>query len=129
MTVYEPNSYDAFAQHIGIEMLGIQEGRAQARLRIQDYHLNRHGILHGAVLFAVADLVLAAASNSYGPAAVSIQATISYLKAISSGVVIAQAEELSRNTTLGLYDIRLTSEAGDLLAAFQGMVYFKRLQF
>lgn len=129
MTAYEPNSYDAFAQHIGIEMLGIQEGRAQARLRIQDYHLNRHGILHGAVLFAVADLVLAAASNSYGPAAVSIQATISYLKAISSGVVIAQAEELSRNTTLGLYDIRLTSEAGDLLAVFQGMVYFKRRQF
>jgi acyl-CoA thioesterase len=129
MRVYEPNSYDAFAQHIGIEMLGIQEGWAQARLRIQDYHLNRHGILHGAVLFAVADLVLAAASNSYGPAAVSIQATISYLKAVSSGVVIAQAEELSRNTSLGLYDIRLTSEAGDLLAVFQGMVYFKRRQF
>ncbi len=129
MRAYEPSSYDAFARHIGIEMLGIQEGRAQARLRIQDYHLNRHGILHGAVLFAVADLVLAAASNSYGPAAVSIQATISYLKAISSGVVIAQAEELSRNTTLGLYDIRLTSEAGDLLAVFQGMVYFKRRQF
>ena len=128
MTAYEPNSYDAFAQHIGIEMLGIQEGMAQARLRIQDYHLNRHGILHGAVLFAVADLVLAAASNSYGPAAVSIQATISYLKAISSGAVIAQAEELSRNATLGLYDIRLTSEAGDLLAVFQGMVYFKRRQ-
>jgi hypothetical protein len=83
MKAGEPDSYDAFAQHIGIEMLGIQEGRAQARLRIQDYHLNRHGILHGAVLFALADLVLAAASNSYGPAAVSIQATISYLKAIS----------------------------------------------
>jgi hypothetical protein len=36
MTAYEPNSYDAFAQHIGIEMLGIQEGRAQARLFAED---------------------------------------------------------------------------------------------
>ena len=128
MTAGEPDSYDAFARHIGIEMLGIQEGRAQARLRIQDYHLNRHGMLHGAVLFALADLVLAAASNSYGPAAVSLQATISYLKAISGGGVIAQAEELSRNTILGLYHVRLTSEAGDLLAVFQGMVYFKKHQ-
>jgi acyl-CoA thioesterase len=128
MTAGEPDSYDAFAQHIGIEMLGIQEGRAQARLRIQDYHLNCHGILHGAVLFALADLVLAAASNSYGPAAVSIQATISYLKAISGGVMIAQAEELSRNAVLGLYHVRLTSEDGGLLAVFQGMVYFKKHQ-
>jgi acyl-CoA thioesterase len=128
MRAGEPDSYDAFARHIGIEMLGIQEGSAQARLRIQDYHLNRHGMLHGAALFALADLVLAAASNSYGPAAVSIQATISYLKAISNGVVFAEAEELSRNAVLGCYAIRISSDAGDLLAVFQGMVYFKKHQ-
>ncbi len=114
MTAHEPDSYDAFGQYVGIEMLGVQQGKAQARLKIQDHHLNCHGMLHGAVLFALADLVLAAASNSYGPAAVSIQATISYLKATSSGVVTAQAEELSRNASLGLYHIRLTGETGDL---------------
>ncbi len=107
-------------------MLGVQKGRAQARLRIQEQHLNIHGMLHGAMLFALADVVLGAASNSYGRAAVAIQATISYLKAISSGVVIAEAEELARNAVLGQYHIRVSSEAGDLLAVFQGMVYFKK---
>jgi acyl-CoA thioesterase len=128
MAAGEQDAYDAFGKYIGVEMLGVQQGRAQARLRIQQQHLNRHGILHGAVLFALADLVLAAASNSYGPAAVAIQATISYLKAISNGVVFAEAEELSRNAVLGCYAIRISSDAGDLLAVFQGMVYFKKRQ-
>ena len=128
MTAFEQDAYDAFGQYIGVEMLGVQQGSAQARLRIEPQHLNRHGILHGAVLFALADLVLAAASNSYGPAAVAIQATISYLKAISSGVVLARAEEISRNAVLGWYSIHITSDVGDLLAVFEGTVYFKKHQ-
>ena len=127
MTTYEHNSYnDPLAQYLGVEMLGVQQGRAQARLRIQEHHLNSHGMLHGGMLFTLADVVLAAVSNSYGRTAVAIQASISYLKAISSGVVIAEAEELSRNAVLGQYHIRVSSDTGDLLAVFQGMVYLQK---
>ncbi len=88
--------------------------------RITDY------TLHGGMIFALADVVLGAASNSHGRVAVAIQATISYIKAISEGVLTAETEELSRDSVLGLYNVRVTNDAGDLVAVFQGRVYLKR---
>ncbi|GAC1630043.1 MAG: hypothetical protein NVS4B7_18650 [Ktedonobacteraceae bacterium] len=72
------------------------------------------------------NVVLGAASNSHGRVAVAIQATISYIKAISEGVLIAETEEVARNSVLGLYDVRVTNDTGDLVAVFQGRVYLKR---
>lgn len=97
MTASETRSYnDPFAHYLGIEKLEISEGRARARLSIQPHHLNSHGTLHGGMIFALADVVLGAASNSHGQTAVAIHATVSYIKAITGGGVIAETEEISR---------------------------------
>lgn len=125
-TFPSPTSSDPFAQYLGIEKVEVVEGKARARLTIQKYHLNSLGTLHGGTIFALADIVLGAASNSQGRVAVAIHATISYIKAISEGVLIAETEELSRDAVLGLYNVRVTSDTGDLIAMFQGRVYLKQ---
>jgi acyl-CoA thioesterase len=121
-----PIASDPFAQYLGIEQVEVFEGKARARLSVQKYHLNSLGTLHGGTLFALADVVLGAASNSHGRVAVAIHATISYIKAISEGVLTAETEEVSRDAVLGLYNVRVTSDTGELVALFQGRVYFKR---
>ena len=116
---------DAFASYLGVELLEASEGRAKARLEIRPHHLNSHAIVHGGVLFGLADVVFAVASNSYGIAAVAIHADISYFKAATEGFLTAEAKELSRSAKLASYIINITDDKGILVAAFQGMVYRK----
>ena len=52
--------------------------------------------------------------------------TLSFLKATSSGVLVAEARETSRNPKLGTYTVDVRDETGDLVATFQGMVYRKK---
>jgi acyl-CoA thioesterase len=117
---------DNFARHLAIELVEAAGGTAIARLEVAEYHLNSHKTVHGAVLFALADVALEAASNSHGVVAVSINANISYMKAVSSGLLTATATEVSLNSTLGVYDIQITSPETGLVAVFQGMVYRKK---
>jgi acyl-CoA thioesterase len=117
---------DKFADFVGIELLEASEGRARASMEIRDHHLNAVGIVHGAAIFSLADLVFAMASNSHGTVAVAINASISFLKAVSDGVLYAEAVEVSRNPKIATYSIQVTDRKDELIATFQGMVYRKK---
>jgi acyl-CoA thioesterase len=117
---------DYFAQHVGIELIEMAEGSAKARLKIQKHHLNGAGLTQGGVIFTLADLVFAAASNAYGPVAVAINASISFVKSSTQGAILtAEAKEVSRNRKLASYTIHVTDDQDQMVAIFQGMVYIK----
>jgi len=117
---------DRFARHVGVELLEVGTGRAKVRLQIGEEHLNGVDLVHGAAIFALADFAFAVASNSHGTVALGINANISYLQAARGGALIAEAEEVSRNPKLATYHVKITDEAGELIALFQGTVYRKR---
>ena len=117
---------DRFAERVGIELLDVSEGSARGKMEIQDHHLNSVNIVHGAAIFSLADLVFSVASNSHGTVAVAVNVNITFMKAASGGTLFAEATEVSRNPKLASYTIRVTDEAGDLIALFQGMVYRKK---
>lgn len=117
---------DRFARYVGVELVEVSEGKAVARMKIHEHHLNGVGIVHGAAIFSLADLAFAGAANSHGTVAVAINVNISFLKAVSQGMLVARAEEISRNPKLGIYSIRVTNEEDELIATFEGMVYRKK---
>ena len=117
---------DTYAQMTGIKLLDVSDGRAKAMLEITKNHLNSAGTVHGGVIFTLADFAFEVASNSYGTLAVAINAQISFFKAVSAGVLYAEAKELSLHPKLASYTIDVTNETGDLIASFQGMVYRKK---
>lgn len=117
---------DQFARQVGIELLEVGMGRARARLRISEQHLNGVGIAHGGAIFTLADFVFAAASNSHDTVAVAINVSISYLKAISSGILLAEAQEVALNPKLASYTVHVRDESDDIVAIFQGMAYRKK---
>lgn len=111
---------------VGIELLELEPGRAKAKLEINDTHLNGLGTVQGGAIFTLADLALAAAANSRGKAAVLINGNISYFKAVSKGVLLAEAKEESLGNTLATYTIKVTNDEGDLIALMQATAYRKR---
>jgi acyl-CoA thioesterase len=117
---------DHFAAHLGVEMLDYGDGRARAKMTLQKHHLNSAGMTHGGAIFSLADAVFSAASNSHGTLAVAINVSISFFKAVSSGILVAQAEEISLNPRLATYLITVMDDKGDRIALFQGTVYRKK---
>lgn len=117
---------DRFAEHCGIELVDVAEGRAKARMTVTDRHLNGVNVVQGGAIFTLADLAFAAASNSYGTVAVAINASIWFVRAAREGTLTAEAKEVSRNPKLATYAIDVTDEAGELVARFEGMVYRKK---
>jgi acyl-CoA thioesterase len=103
----------------------VREGYAKAEMELQPYHLNGARTVHGGALFTLADFAFAAASNSRGQLALSINSSISIFKGAQKGKLIAEAREVSHSPKLASFEVSVRNEAGGLLATFQGMVYRK----
>lgn len=117
---------DRFGRHNGMEIIEMEEGRARTRLIVADCHLNAENITHGAAVFGLADLALAAASNSYGRPAVALNMNISFVKASGIGSVLtatARQDNLTHRT--GLYRIVVENEQKETIAVAEGLVFRK----
>lgn len=120
------DDHDLFARHVGIQLLEVEHGRARAAMKIEPYHFNGAGTVHGGAIFTLADFAFAAASNSHGTLAMGISTSVSFVKAATVGTLHAEARELSRNPKLASYSVMVTDDGGAVVAIFQGMVYRKK---
>jgi acyl-CoA thioesterase len=117
---------DRLAATLGMELLEVAPGRAVTRLAIDERHLNGAGIVHGGSIFSLADVAFAAASNAAGTLALALNVSISFVKAVESGTLVARAEEETLKGRIGSYGVRVEDETGDLVALFRGTVYRKK---
>lgn len=124
-----PNSLvksDPFAKYLGITLLEIGEGYAVGSMEVKPQLLNGHGITHGGAIFALADSVFGAASNSHGPSALALDIHISFIKATQEGEILqatARVENLTNKT--GLYRMEVTDSSGQMVAIAEGRVIRK----
>lgn len=116
---------DQFADHSGIELIDARPGWARVKMSVQAFHLNGAGTVHGGALFTLADFAFAVASNSHGQLAMGINTSMSFIKAVSDGILYGEAQELSLNRRLGNYQVKITDQAEQLIALFQGTAYRK----
>ena len=117
---------DLFSQWLGIERLEEREGYSQLRMIIRPEMCNGFGIAHGGISFAFADSALAFASNSRGRHALSIETSISHIKSVRPGdTIIATAVEKNISNSIGLYEVSVSKESGELVALFKGTVFRK----
>ncbi|MCQ2560199.1 MAG: PaaI family thioesterase [Clostridia bacterium] len=117
---------DALANYLGIKLVEVRPGYAKGILPIKEELLNGLRTTNGGAVFTLADVVFAAASNSHGIPAVSLQASISYLKPSTLGdtlTAIATEDNLTKRT--GLYRIEIRNTKEELIALAQGTVFRK----
>ncbi len=115
---------DAFARHLGLELLEAGEGRASVTMRVRPEHMNFWGSCHGGAIFSLADTALGLACNSYGSVAALIDSHMTFSVAVQSGErLTARAEEVSRTRKLGVYRMEVRREDGVLVASLTGTVY------
>lgn len=125
-TLQEFFLHDEFARLNGVEIVDVGEGYARTQVHIKPRHLNAGGSIQGGVLFTLADLAFAAATNSHGTLTVTSAANITFIRGASSGVITAEAHELANHRHLPFCEVFVTDQAGNLLAVFTASGYRKQ---
>jgi acyl-CoA thioesterase len=121
---------DLFSQWLGIERVEEHEGFCKLKMTIRSEMCNGFNIAHGGITYSLADSALAFASNSHGRHAVSIETSISHIIPLKTGdVIIAAASEKSCSNKIGIYEVRIEKESGELVALFKGTVFRKEKEW
>jgi len=109
---------EPWARSLGIEYVDIRHGYCRVRLRLQPHMLNFQGYPHGGVIFTLADVAFGAACNSHGETAVALSVTIDFLAAVTAeATLVAEASEVKQGRRAGFYEVRVTTEDGQVVAA------------
>lgn len=94
-----------FADLLGFEVAERGDGRCRTVLEIRDEHRNPHGIVHGAVLYALADTGMGGALTSVlaaGEICSTIEIKINYLRPWRSGTLRCETRLVSRGRTTAM---------------------------
>jgi acyl-CoA thioesterase len=86
-----------FGELIGLELRAQGPGKSECALVVAPQHLNPHRVVHGAVLYAMADSGMGAAlvpTLDAGELCATIQITMHYFKPVSEGAGVACSTEL-----------------------------------
>lgn len=118
---------DALGKHLGITLVEARPGYAVTTMTVRPELLNGVGITHGGTLFTLADIAMAAASNSHGPTAVALDVHISFLKATREGEFLtATAREENLTGRTGLYRVEVRDSKDELVSIVTGRVSRKK---
>ncbi len=124
MTAEEFFKLDKFATENGIHLVEVKKGYAKAQVAITEKHLNAGNRTQGGALFTLADLAVAAASNSHGQLAFSQSAHITFLRGSGAGdTLTAEARERHIGRSTAYYQVDITNQNGDLLATFESGMF------
>jgi acyl-CoA thioesterase len=100
-----------FADLIGLTVEQQADGKSRLLLPVDGRHLNPHGVVHGAVIYAMADTGMGAALYSVldaGYACATIDISISYFRPVVDGQLLCQTVVENKGRTVAHLTARIT---------------------
>ena len=105
----------------GIRIDEARAGYARLSMEVRADMLNGHGIVHGGMVFALADTAFAYVCNGRNEKTVAAQASIVFLGSANEGdTLIAEGEEAATAGRSGVTRVSVRSSDGRAIAEFAG---------
>ncbi len=106
----------------GIELTEATPDRAAGRLVINEDHHQPYGVVHGGVYCTLAETIASTGAAVWAMAqglagAVGVSNTTNFLRATTSGVLLAVATPIHRGRSQQLWQVEITREEDGKLAA------------
>jgi len=112
---------DPASTGLGIALRAIGPGRASMTMTVRAEMLNGFGICHGGFITTLADSAFAFACNSYNRLTVAAAIGVDFIAPAQLGEeLVAEAVELSRAGSTGLYDVTVRNPKGEIVAVLRG---------
>lgn len=113
---------EGFGKLIGLELVERGPGTSLCRLVMDARHLNPHGVLHGGVMYTLADQGMGAALYSLladGESCATIEIKMVYLAAVRDGAVDCETRVIKKTRRLSVLESDVRS-GGELVARALG---------
>jgi acyl-CoA thioesterase len=105
----------------GIVIEEVRQGYARLSMAVRADMLNGHRIVHGGMVFALADTAFAYVCNGGNEKTVAAQASIVFLGSAQEGdTLIAEAEEVASARRSGVTRVAVRTSDGRAVAEFTG---------
>lgn len=115
---------DLFSQWMQIQVIEIKEGYSKLRLVVRQEMINGLDVVHGGIIFSLADTCFAFACNSRNHLSLALDVSVTYNKAAHPGdILVAEAREIHNGRRTGLYIITVTNQSNEHVALFKGTCY------
>jgi acyl-CoA thioesterase len=115
---------DRASKALGMRIVAVGAGTATLAMTVREDMLNGHDLCHGGLIATLADSAFAFACNAYNEVTVASGFDIHLIAGARLGdVLTAEAREVSKSGRTGVYDITVTNQRGDTVAAFRGRSY------
>ena len=115
---------DRASKSLGMQLVAVGPGSATLTMAVRDDMLNGHDLCHGGLIATLADSAFAFACNAYNEVTVASGFDVNLLAGARGGDLLsASAREVAKSGRTGVYDITVTNQRGETVAAFRGRSY------
>ena len=115
---------DRASKSLGMSVQAVGPGTATLTMAVREDMLNGLDICHGGFVTTLADSAFAFACNAHNEVTVAAGFDVNLLAAARLGdVLTAIARELNRAGRTGIYDVAVSNQRGEAVAAFRGRSY------
>lgn len=118
--------FDPVTEKFGIECEYVGDGVTITRLEAGVEHCNMYGIVHGAILFAMADVGMGSAiskSLAEKRQVSSISISAHYMQAMKPGKIVAKSSVIRGGARIATLQTEVSDERGSACAFFSGNFY------
>ncbi|MBI2709721.1 MAG: PaaI family thioesterase [Actinobacteria bacterium] len=119
---FEPAAFP-LQDHLGMVVVSTERGLGTAALEVTPALHNPNGVVHGAVLFAMVDTAMGAATMSSldpGLACASIEVHLRFLRPATAGRLSAETNVVKGGRRVVQLEGRVRDESGELVAIASG---------
>ncbi|MEW6213044.1 MAG: PaaI family thioesterase, partial [Acidobacteriota bacterium] len=103
----EPRRKSPFVDLLGLRFTFVGNGSSQCMLEVNDRLMNPNRVLHGGVVYSMADTGMGAALHSLlekGETCATVEIKIVYLKAVTSGILTCETKVLSKEEDIAVME-------------------------
>jgi len=111
-----------FSDSIGLRFTEMENGHSRGVVKVTDDLKNPHGVLHGGVLYTMADTGMGAAVYTQLDAdesCATIEVKINYLQPVEDGEVVCETEVVNKGRSVAYLESELTND-GETVARATG---------
>ena len=124
----QAKDFNPFGQLIGLNFSEWERGWSQCVLEVTEKLLNPHHVLHGGVIYSMADTGMGAALYSdlaNGERCTTVEIKIAYFKAVSSGTLICDTKIIHRGNKIATLESEIQNN-DQLVAKASGTFYISQ---
>lgn len=115
-----------FMTYNGLYLVETKENYAKVGVDITEKSLNPYGIVHGGLIYTLADSVMGIALATSGRTGVTLNCSVDYLAPGTGKKLFADTEIVKDGKTIVVFRVKVVNEKDELIATSTGTYFIKR---